>query len=485
VPIRLWDGRLKFVSHRSFCDWRPLPFASLPSRVAIRNEPVNVPLVSPANAATLEGERAIHTNGDDLLIGLAFSGGGTRAAAFSLGVLSEFDGAATKAGRLIDRIEFVSGVSGGAVTAAYFGLRGREGLSDFRDLFLLRDAEESLRTPYNPISVFRAFEGGVNDAQQLPHWLDDNLFHGATFQALESAHRPHVLINASDVYNRTPFVFNEATFKAICSDLKSYPIANAVAASAAVPLVFSPIVLTSFGGRCRADVPDQTKGAQDNAATPPLLKEVSSALERYRDGSVSFIKLLDGGLVDNYGLSGFTIARLSAATPYGPLTAQQAIRIRRVLFLVVDAGRGPSGDWAQSADGPTAPELVRAAADTAIDSSARSSFTAFDETMTEWRSALVRWRCSLSGTERLNYGVASKWDCRDLRFFVGRINFAQLGPERAKELNSIPTRFRLSPEDVEILIAAGRDGLKTNSTFRAFLASLDGGTRTAATLGPH
>jgi NTE family protein len=124
---------------------------------------------------------------------------------------------------------------------------------------------------------------------------------------------------------------------------------------------------------------------------------------------------------------------LSAETPYGPLTAQQAVKIRRVLFLVVDAGRGPSGEWTQSLEGPTALEIVRAAADTAIDSSARSSFTAFDQTMIEWRDALLRWRCSLSLADRQSYGMAVRSDCHDLKFFVGR---KQLG--RSAPLNLIP-----------------------------------------------
>jgi NTE family protein len=442
----------------------------------IQNAPINIPLAT-ADASPVEASRDIPTNGDDLVVGLAFSGGGTRAAAFSYGVLSEFDRTETGRARrnvpLFDRIDYVSGVSGGAVIAAYFGLKGRAALSDFRERFLLRDAEESLRTPFTPVSIIRAYEGGVNDAQQFPQWLDKNLFGGATFKELDAAHRPRVLINASDVYNRTPFVFNDATFKGICSDLNSYPIASAVAASAAMPVVFAPIVLTSYANRCRASIPNWITAAQNNASAPPLLKELASAIARYRDGSVPYIKLLDGGLVDNYGLSGFTIARLSAETPYGPLTAQQAIKVRRVLFLVVDAGRGPSGDWAQSAEGPTAPEIVRAAADTAIDSSARASFTAFDQTMSEWRNSLVRWRCALSQTERQNYEAAARWNCHDLKFFVGRVNFEQLGALRAVELNSIPTRFRLSPENVEMLIAAGQDALRTNQTFRAFLLSID------------
>jgi NTE family protein len=449
----------------------------------IRNAPINIPLAAPADAAPLEATSANQTKGDDLFVGLAFSGGGTRASAFSYGVLSELDhmeaGPARK-GTLLDRIDYVSGVSGGAVTAAYFGLQGRTGLSDFRDRFLLRDAEESLRTPFTPENVFRAYRGGLNDSQQFPQWLDNNLFHGATFKDLQFANRPHIIINASDVYNRVPFIFNNTTFNAICSNLDSYPLASAVAASAAMPVVFAPIVLTSYANRCQPEIPAWLVAAQTNQTAPPLLKEYANAIARYRDGSVPFIKLLDGGLVDNYGLSGLTIERLAAATPYGPLTAHRAVNVRRLLFLVVDAGRGPSGDWAQSADGPTAPEIVQAAADTAIDSGARSSFTAFDQIMSEWREALIHWRCGLSPSERQSYGVTTKWDCRDLKFFVGRINFEQLGPRRAFALKSIPTRFKLTPEEVDTLITAGQEALRKNPTFRQFVDSTEGRVATAA-----
>jgi NTE family protein len=448
----------------------------------IHNEPINVPMA--ADAVSSVSEVALPAGGDDLLIGLAFSGGGTRAAAFSYGVLSELDrtvaGSGNPEASLLDRVDFLSGVSGGAVTAAYFGLKGRRALSDFRERFLLRDAEESLRTPFAPASVIRAYNGGVNDAQQFPHWLDENLFKGATFRDLGPNHRPQVFINASDVYDRTPFIFNETTFKAICSDLNSYPVASAVAASAAVPLVFAPIVLASYGNACPAKLPPWVAAARGESGAPPTVRELANAIARYRDGSVPYIKLLDGGLVDNYGLSGFTLARLTAETPYGPLSARNAIRIRRVLFLVVDAGRGPSGDWAQSADGPTAPEIVRAAADTAIDSGARSSLTAFEQTMTEWRNKLVSWRCGLPPAERLKHGAPAQWDCHDLKFFVGRINFEQLGAKRLADLNAIPTRFTLSREAVDTLVTAGGDALRSNATFHAFLGSIDGRVLTAA-----
>jgi NTE family protein len=170
-----------------------------------------------------------------------------------------------------------------------------------------------------------------------------------------------------------------------------------------MPIVFSPIVLQTFPNQCAAKIPSWVERAQNNPSAPPILKESAAAIARYRDGSVPFIKLLDGGLVDNYGLSGFIIARLSADTPYGPLAARQAVNIRRVLFLVVDGGRGPSGDWARTAEGPSGPEIVMAAAETAIDSSDRSSF------MSEWRDTLVHWRCGLSEAERTKHGTAVGW----------------------------------------------------------------------------
>jgi NTE family protein len=139
----------------------------------IRNEPVNVPLAD-TNLVPASSTAGIPTSRDDLLIGLAFSGGG-RAAAFSYGVLSDLDRVEIAGVRLLDRVDYVSGVSGGAVTAAYFGLRSRAALSDFRERFLLWDAEESLRTPFTPVSIVRAYEGGVNESQQFPLWLEQRI----------------------------------------------------------------------------------------------------------------------------------------------------------------------------------------------------------------------------------------------------------------------------------------------------------------------
>src|SRR5262245_314366 len=66
---------------------------------------------------------AWENNSDEVFVVLALSGGGSRAAAFSYGVLEELEKTKIKvAGRertLLDEIDVISSVSGSSVTAAY------------------------------------------------------------------------------------------------------------------------------------------------------------------------------------------------------------------------------------------------------------------------------------------------------------------------------------------------------------------------------
>ncbi len=464
--------------------WRGVAAMTLAAFLAgcasVHNEPRNVAVTAVAQAADVGREDPQHE--DDLLVGISFSGGGTRAAAFAHGALLEMQRtrvAGEGGSTLLDRLDFVSGVSGGAVTAAYYGLKKRAALDDFRERFLLRNAEEKISTNISFVNLSRALGGGINDSEQFPRWLDDNLFEGATFAAFRAQRRPRIWINASDIYNRTTFVFGATAFRAICSDLNSYKISDAVAASAAVPVVFAPVVLKTFPDQCKAKLPEWILHARANRNASPMLRAFADAIARYNDGSMPYIKLLDGGLVDNFGLSGFTIARLSSETPFGPMTETQAVKTRRVMFIVIDAGRGPSGDWVRTVEGPAGVDLIMAASDTAVDSGVRASFTAFDSVMQEWQKELIRWRCGLSAAQRKKFGAPGNWNCHDLKFFVGRVGFDQLGEQRAAQLQAIETRFKLPQDQVDALIAAGGDALRANPTFQGFLASLRSGSRPA------
>ena len=438
----------------------------------IRNDPVNQPLsVSSsiqAAASTKDRDRP-----DDMVVALAFSGGGTRAAAFSYGVLTGLNQTQVATSRgaisLLDHIDFISGVSGGSILAAYYGLNGRQTLNDFRERFLLANPEEHLQTDLSLLNVARGLEGGINDSTEFSSWLDAHLFNHATFGQLMTGRRPAVWINASDIYDRTAFLFTPVTFNALCSDLADYPISLAVAASAAVPVVFAPIVVQNYSNGCSTPLPEWVARVRADPKAAPIMKSYAAALERYRTGEVKYVKLLDGGLVDNLGLSGITVTRLANKTAYGPLEPEEAVKLRRLLFLVVDAGRAPSGAWAQDVAGPSGVDLINAASDTAIQSSALSSYLSFQTTMNSWKEALTNWRCHLSEADRRRYGAGPNWNCKDLRFFIGRIAFGDLGPERAAALDRVDTTLRLPQDQVDMLIAAGHDALQTNPAFRGFL----------------
>lgn len=422
------------------------------------NLPANTPMLSNAKPVAL---RSIPDFKGDTAIGLAFSGGGTRAAAFAFGVLQGLRQTGASDGRTnLDRVIFVSGVSGGSVTAAYFGLKGPAALADFRDRFLIRNAEEDLSTTLDLGNLARGLSGGINDASKLPAWLDRNLFDHATMGELYRPDRPIVWLNASDLFHRTPFLFSAVTFDALCSDVRKFPVSQAVAASAAVPVAFVPIVLESFPQACAPALPSWVDRAIADRDSGAQLRAFAQALASYRDpAQMRYLKLADGGLTDNFGLSGLVIARAAASKPYMPLTADKAVRLRRMVFIVVNAGRPPIGGWSRTLEGPTGAALLDAVTDTAIDSAVRSGFDAFRLSIREWESAIRKWRCDLSARDARALGADADWRCSNIKFEITEVSFDRLDKETAAHLSAIPTRFKLPAEDVDLLIGAGAEAV--------------------------
>ena len=443
------------------------------------NEPSADPLsVSAARAATLAArDQQLQGDSDGAVIALAFSGGGTRAAAFGYGVLDQLKRTPNprpkRSEDLLDHVGLLSGVSGGSVITAYYGLKGRAAMDDFRQAFLTQDLMSQLDTRVSLINLNRALAGGVNTDVPMRDWLNTHLFDNATLGTVLARGRPIVLINATDVYSRVPFVFSPETFAAICSDIRAYPLAGAVAASAAVPAAFAPVVIETYPGKCNTPLPGWIGRSAKDTTGSPLLRAYADALQLARSGKVKYIKLFDGGMVDNYGLSGLTIARASSGTPYGPLGPKDAVNLRRLLFVVVDSGQAPSGNWDQTVEGPSGKELVSALLSAMIDANSRSSYQAFQATMQNWRNDIVRWRCGLKASEvaRLR-GRGGRWNCRDLKITVTRIGFDQLDPARATRLGKIQTSWTLPVNEVDDLIGAGGDALKANPAFQRFLKEM-------------
>lgn len=435
----------------------------------------NLPQNMAVTAEFVQSAQNPRSRGGESVIALSLSGGGMRAAAFSFGVLQALTAAGSGQVDVLDDLAFMSSVSGGSLTAAYMGLYGREGLVRFREKVLDRDLERDLRLSLLwPTNLARLLAGGVNDRSNMANTLDRDIFAGATFADLFRRNKPNVWINATDLYNRTPFPFTPTVFLGMCSDLSQLRVSEAVAASMALPLAFAPVVLQTFPERCLTRLPSWVTAtdAEAGSVAAGIVGAAARAMRNYRDPNrMRYIKLADGGLTDNQGLASILIARAVSGTPYGPLTAADAVRMRQMLFLIVDAGRPAGGDWASDLGGPSGFDVGLAAADAAIDSATRLSTAAFREMAQQWRADIVRYRCGLSRaavTELIANDPT--WRCDDLVFLVDTISVESLGRERADGLANVPTRLALPRAEIDASIAAGSDAAQTSLQLKRYLA---------------
>ena len=119
-----------------------------------------------ATGYRFEVRQAQIQNKDNLVI-LAFSGGGTRAAAFSYGVLeflrrTEVIGPKGNKDRLLDEVDVITGVSGGSFTALAYGLYGDKLFAEYEQRFLKRNVQgEIIARAFNPANWGRLVVNGL------------------------------------------------------------------------------------------------------------------------------------------------------------------------------------------------------------------------------------------------------------------------------------------------------------------------------------
>ncbi|MGT2434124.1 patatin-like phospholipase family protein (plasmid) [Cupriavidus basilensis] len=187
---------------------------------------------------------------------LAFSGGGTRAAAFSYGVLEFLRntvaiGQTGKRSRLIDHVGVITGVSGGSFTALAYGLYGDKLFDDYERRFLKRDVQgEIIARVFNPAYWPSLWSGGWGRSELAADLYDEILFHGATFGDLDRGNGPLIIASATDISTGAALPFTQGAFDVLCSDLNAVRLSRAAAASSAVPVVLTPVALNNYGGTC-------------------------------------------------------------------------------------------------------------------------------------------------------------------------------------------------------------------------------------------
>ena len=155
--------------------------------------------------------------------------------------------------RLLAEVDIISSISGGSFNAAYYGLHVDGLFETFEDTFLRYDIQGQLvKSVLNPFHWF----GRKGRTQRSIEYYQKKIFHDATYADMHKPGRPLIILNASDLaYRRVRFAFIQEYFDLLCSDLLTYPFANAVTASSAVPIVFNPVVVENYPDSHRASIP--------------------------------------------------------------------------------------------------------------------------------------------------------------------------------------------------------------------------------------
>lgn len=428
--------------------------------------PRNAPLIS-SDAST--GYRFRHTasptNSSDLLLMLAFSGGGTRAAALSYGVLEELartpvDAQETQH-RLLDEVDIISSVSGGSFTAAYYALWGDRIFSDFEPLFLKKHVQTALLlrvlSPWNQVRLASPRFGRSDLAAE---YYDHLLFKGATFADLMTqSNRPFLSVNATDIASGARFEFTQDEFDLIRSDLSQFSISRAVAASSAFPIYLTPVILKNYSAEQAVAEPEWIQSILDDPTASMRMRYVASQARSYGDGHRKFIHLLDGGLSDNLGLRGAldrAIAReQSAQVPSVPWRIP-----RRVALIVVDAHKDSDYGWDSKEHPLGLGAMLGSVGQLTVSHYSFETIELFREVM----ARLAREHTGSGDSQPLQIST-----------YVIELHFNQLTDESDRRFyNSVPTSLQLPSKTVDRLRQLAARELARNAEFRRLVGDLGG-----------
>ena len=413
---------------------------------------------------------------------LAFSGGGTRAAAFSYGVLealknTEVIGRNGQRERLLDSVAVITGVSGGSFTALAYGLYGDRLFSEYEKRFLKRDVQGELicrlLNPFYWWSLSSPYWGRSELAADL---YDEILFNGATFADLQRGSGPMIVASATDLSSGARFYFTQTMFDILCSDLSAVRLSRAAASSSGVPVVLSPVMINNYGGTCDykeplflAHLEKSPDVARPAARTMQELKE----LRYYEDGKKRpYLHLVDGGVSDNLAMREILaiLEEFEALHLEGFPTPLD--HVRKLVVFVVNSLSTPPLDWEKKRNAPDTMDVLLQATGVPIDHYSYEAVELLRDTAARWKM-LRSIRDSGAIIDNGNPALVEVTRVPNLEIYVINVSFAELkdAAERAY-LNEQPTSFALPPEAVDRLRAAAGKIVLESPDFQRYLKDL-------------
>jgi NTE family protein len=407
-------------------------------------------------------------NSDSLLFIAAFSGGGTRASTLAFGALRELANQQIvwegKKKRLLDELDLIHALSGGTFTGGYYALFRDQIFHDFEHRFLRKDwdtelRERILRSPSNWIRLWSPYFGRAHIMAEL---LNEALFEHKTYGDLAALHqRPMLIIHASDMATLSRFEFTQFQFDFICSDLAQLPVADASAASAALPLVLSPISFKNFSNKCQYVAPAYLAQAKRGGRVGA---QRANELLSYLDAEKRpYIHLLDGGLSDNLALRGI-IENSGVQGNFEKLLMVAGVKnVKKLVILAVNAETSPDVMEFRSDHIPVLSKAMSSLIDIPIN---RYSF----DTTTLINMGVEKWKAELKVKPR---GPDSPW-AKDAEIYFINASLSEIeDPDERLSLMKIPTTLYLNDAQIDRLVMAASKLIRGNKEFQRLMRDIE------------
>jgi len=403
---------------------------------------------------------------------LAFSGGGTRAAALSYGVLEALERVeipahmkqkgvkvSGKKHTLLDEVDVISSVSGGSFTAAYYGLHGKDMFKDYRENFLTRDFQNTLLWGFlNPVNWFQLWSPRFGRSDLAEEYYDAKLFKGATMGDLLKGNGPAIVIQATDAMEGFIFTFSPGMFSLICSDYDRFPVARAVAASSAVPGPLSPIILKNYAGQCDFQIPSWiSKALKRPDLTSRVYYNALQTSSFLNPEAKPYIYLIDGGVSDNLGIRGPLEAIAARGHIRDVLKEEGLSKTRRAVIIIVNAKTQDKHRLGLLGEIPGLGAVLGAS------------------------SSIMINKYNFETIELLNR-YAEDWVFEDeakgkrpIDFYIIHVTFDVLPDKKEQEyFNRIPTSWRLKADQVDKLREVAGRILYADENFQSLVRKLGG-----------
>ncbi len=408
-------------------------------------------------------------NTDSLFVVVSFSGGGTRAAALSYGILEKLKNTPIVwkgvSKSLLDEVDIISSVSGGSFTSAYYGLN-RDAIfnGDYENNYLKKDIEHDLFLQLlNPINWFKLLSPDYGRSDLVNEYYEEHLFGHKTFADLQKNGKPFLMINGTDMTTGGQFPFIQDQFDLICSDLSSYPVSRAVATSSAFPGLLTPLTYKNYAGDCNYKEPTWVKnGALSGSFNPKLVQFVDDRRSYYvinpETGKRDYVHMMDGGVADNIGMRSVAFGLENAGPSYSLLRRINNKEIEKLVVIVVNAATDPATGLDKSASVPGLVTTVITSATVPLD-----NYT-FD-TISRTENAIDVFSKDIGRVEACNRVLKDKCPAArplqapgEIDSYVSVVTFNSISdPDKRFWFKNLPTNFNVPPETVDKLIKVGKD----------------------------